>query len=268
MSVKRIRTLGTWWLVPVLCFTEACMQPIEDKDHGDNTSLQAQSQAMQGGWSWQWGTATFYGVNDECSRKDWNMPGPASNAGTCNGSDGNEYALYEKTYYAAVADGNKKLMMGPMCYCPCGETWENGYKRCAKVHCQQDYPKCPKQNSCNRCIEVRCKSELSGKQACFEQLDGKFRSVVVRVSDACPAFHPNNPPGSHCTKSDTNHIDVSCAAMNDLSDLYYGQWQIDWRYVSCDAGVGFKQWAQDQYACSYDGWQWICPHGQGIRPSE
>jgi hypothetical protein len=215
---------------------------------------------------WHAGTATRFGANPECGAyRDWAMPGAWGGAGTCNGYDGNSYSLYETTFFAAVVDSSPKLMLGPMCHCPCGQRWEHGRLVCTRDKCQQDIPICAQQGSCDRCIEITCRSNLRGdREACFRD---RFRSIVVRVTSACPAYHPQNPAGTHCTKrmqQDWNapaHIDVGCAAMQNLADLRFGEWQIDYRYVDCAAGIGYRESPADDHACWFDGWRWLCPQG-------
>lgn len=172
--------------------------PPDDPDGGRNTASGA----------WHPGRATNYGPG--CDYFD-----PAK--GNCLS---HKLSEYEPTWFAAVSDVSPRL-------------WGDSPKCQAQAYGE---PTCPNQGSCNRCFEVRCVSKWTtwNPDDTSDPYNDchKGRSVVVRVTDACPHNHSNNVGKAWCTDG-TDHFDLGCEAFKTIANKSVGVIHIQWRSADC-----------------------------------
>jgi hypothetical protein len=210
-----MRTL-LFLLLTFLCV--AC-GPAEVAEPLDNEADGAPERTFSGA-SWRSGRATNYGPG--CDHFD-----PA--AGNCL-SHG--LSQYEPTWFAAVSDVSPDL-------------WGGGARCKAQPYGE---PTCPDQRSCNRCFEVRCVSKWDtskpGDKSDPYNDCREGRSVVVRITDACPHNHSNNKGKRWCTDG-INHFDLGCEAFKTIAKRSVGVIHVQWRVASCSR-IGPRSFASQE----------------------
>ena len=91
---------------------------------------------------------------------------------------------------------------------------------------------------CGRCYEVKCvdgiergtpTSKLGPWKGC---LDAGRRSVVVKITDSCPCFHPNTGNRRWCC-GDALHLDLSYLAFEAIAQKEMGVVDLQIRAADC-----------------------------------
>ena len=180
-------------------------------------------------------TATMFGEVD-CARFGFDDPGDSDlGQAACVSRGAVRLDAASRVYFGATGDLSS-LWSGAPCRCQGGA--QGGVCRAP--------PACPDQRNCGSCVEVTCNFEgrhsFRGDGATHNEFCRAGHSVVVRLIDACPHNHPNNP--YWCTEARKNHIDVSCSAFRELTEGReigkIGSINVHVRPVDCSVGLGPK----------------------------
>ncbi|WIA30234.1 hypothetical protein OEZ86_000325 [Tetradesmus obliquus] len=97
--------------------------------------------------------------------------------------------------------------------------------------------------SCGKCVEVACVDQdfsdgygqkISRKGMCYDE--GK--SVVVKITDACPCVHQNFYSNKRWCCGDMRHLDLGRKAFQELASENWGVIGLKFREVDCNKGLG------------------------------
>jgi len=102
--------------------------------------------------------------------------------------------------------------------------------------------------SCGLCVAVKCDPNSTFKDSSGYSHNSNCNStsyVVVQNIDACPHNHTTNVGSSSgwCTDKQSQHIDLSCSGLGDISNLgtkvgQAGWLPVDVQVVDCSIGLG------------------------------
>ncbi|GAB4819911.1 hypothetical protein N2152v2_006957 [Parachlorella kessleri] len=73
---------------------------------------------------------------------------------------------------------------------------------------------------CGQCFQIQCQTDMSGKDVCIQDSQGKPKSVLVMISDTCP-------------ECEAEHIDVQSLAFAKLANPDIGRIKVTYRRVEC-----------------------------------
>jgi hypothetical protein len=147
------------------------------------------------------------------------------------------------SYYAALGDLSSLWKAnGDAAACTC-----NGSDSCGSQS-----PSCPDEiksvGACGLCIAVKCDPSSTFKDSQNYSHNSSCNSttyVVVQNIDACPHNHPTNLASADgwCTAKQSQHIDLSCSALGDISSLGIDVGKAGWlpvvvQVVDCGVGLG------------------------------
>eukprot|EP01121_Diplochlamys_sp_Union-15-3_P012510 TRINITY_DN3756_c0_g1_i1.p1 TRINITY_DN3756_c0_g1~~TRINITY_DN3756_c0_g1_i1.p1 ORF type:complete len:179 (-),score=24.18 TRINITY_DN3756_c0_g1_i1:64-600(-) len=125
------------------------------------------------------------------------------------GSSGNVCGYPNDGMYGALSSAVFNSLLD--CHCPQAETTECGLTRCP--------------------VPPSCSKSWCGDEWCVQCADSRcyalFKKIQIKLSDACPADHPNNVDQCckhskdfnwcRCEDKETPNIDLACAAFTSLA---------------------------------------------------
>jgi hypothetical protein len=147
------------------------------------------------------------------------------------------------SYYAALGDLSSLWSVnGNASECTCsGSTTAT----CGGPSCNAEISST---GSCGICVAVKCDPSSTFKDSMNYSHNSSCNTttyVVVQNIDACPHNHTTNVGSSSgwCTAKQSQHIDLSCSGLGDISNLGTNVGQQGWlpvsvQVVDCSVGLG------------------------------